>query len=98
MLTGIRAGTRVWAIRGPRQGRAGTVVSAPYYGTWFDGTIQGQVSVDYDDSDAPPLKTWLSCLEPLSAVELLGEIALMTGVATGRVEHGLADLANAAQA
>lgn len=67
-------GARVRAFRGARKGRAGTVVSALYYGTWFDGQIQGQVDVDYDDSGVPPLKTWLFCLELLSAVDQLGEL------------------------
>ena len=68
-------GVRVRAFRGARKGRVGTVVSHPSFASWMDGKMVAQVDVDYDGSDCPPLKTFVFCLEPLSAVELLGELA-----------------------
>jgi len=74
--TWAQEGVRVRAFRGPRSGRVGTVVSVPFFGTWMDGKLVAQVSVDYDDSGgAPPLRTFVFCLVPLDAVTLLGEVA-----------------------
>lgn len=73
--TWAQKGLRVRAWRGARKGRIGTVVSVPFFGTWTDGTLAAQVTVDYDGSDAPPLRTWVKFLQPLDAVTALGELS-----------------------
>ena len=68
----FRVGIRVRAFRGARQGRSGTVVSDPSYGSWYDGSVRGQVDVDYDGWSTKT--TFMLCLEPLPAVVQLAEL------------------------
>ena len=73
--TWAQKGVRVRAWRSARKGRIGTVVSHPSFATYTSDRLEAQIRVKYDGGDAPPLWTFVFCLEPLSAVELLGELA-----------------------